>query len=203
MTITAQTLSWIPLSIYLCSAIPQFATNIRRKSAAGVSHWMLFMRVASGIFYNSYLFLCLLPLAHRTIMPLYSGSLAILAIQGYWLEPDKNVRWRLRWAYSSVLLGVGIGLVYAWAEPQRVGMLFGWIGVAIALFCDWPQIYHNWHRKSVQGFNFLFASGIGVGALIEMCIAYWFSLPLPTLANPLRAFMHYLVYCTQFLLYRA
>ena len=57
MPLTVQMLSWIPLSIYFCSAFPQFITNIRRQSAAGVSHWMLFLRVSSGIFYNAYLFM--------------------------------------------------------------------------------------------------------------------------------------------------
>ena len=105
--------------------------------------------------------------------------------------------------YACVLLCASVGLVYAYWEPARVGMMFGWIGALIAFFCDWPQIYHNWSRKSVKGFNFLFASGIGTGALIEVCIALWFGLPLPTIANSMRAFLHYIIYCLQFVRYRS
>jgi uncharacterized protein with PQ loop repeat len=103
--------------------------------------------------------------------------------------------------YQLVGLGSLLGLSCAIWYPIEVGMFYGWVAVALAFFCEWPQLYHNWKRKSVVGLNFLFLSCIGGGAMIETAIAYGFGLLLPTMLNALRAASYYILYCSQFLLY--
>lgn len=194
-------LSWVPLGLYLSAALPQFVTNLRRKSASGVSHWMLFLRVSSGMFYIPYLYLCSLPWAYRIVMPIYVGMLAVLAYQGYLYEQDNFVRWRVRGMYQLTGIGALLGLLFAICYPVEVGLFYGWVGISLAFFCEWPQLYHNWKRRSVTGLNYLFLSCIGIGAIIEAAIAYGFGLPRPTLFNALRAASYYILYCWQFFLY--
>lgn len=195
-------LSWIPLLLYLCAALPQLVTNYRRGSSTGVSHDMLFLRVSSGMFYVPYLFLCQLPWAYRVVLPIYVTLLAFLAYQSWAYEKNKNVQVRIRYQYFVAMLVSLSGLIVAMWHPVEIGMLYGWTGITLSFFCEWPQLYLNWYRKSVAGLNFGFLSCIGIGGIIELLLAYHFCLPRPTLYNALRVSSYYLLYGIQFLLYR-
>ena len=108
----------------------------------------------------------------------------------------------MRRRYATLLVFAGFAGLNAYVNPWRGGMLSGWIGIALYTICEIPQVYKNYLRKSVQGFSFLFASMLAVGAAIEATLTLLLGLPKPTLASSIRILSFYVIYCMQFMSYR-
>lgn len=199
---TALALSWLPFTLYALAALPQIITNYRLRSAAGVSTGMLFIRLTSIALYLIYIFACWLTPPYRFMMPLYFFMLSVVALQAYIYSTSEQVRSYMCWGFGGVFSFVLILSLLAWRHPQIVGLYCGWLSAQIALFSELPQVYHNWQRKSVAGFNFLFISCIGIGAAIELTTAVILRLPWPTIFTTSRAVTFYIIYCIQFMLYK-
>ena len=200
MTLTAATLSWIPTTLFVLAALPQAWTNLRLRSVAGLSMIMVFIRFSTLLLYLSYIMLCGLPIAYRIMMTLYTLTFSIVAVQGYRYSDDCT-RHRLRLGYGAALGIVALGWLGSLWYAYEAGYVLGTIAVIVSTFIDLPQVIKNYQRKSTHGFSFYFASCIGLGAVIELGIALWFGLPMPTVVSAARATLYYLMFCGQFLVY--
>jgi len=194
-------LAWVPISLYTIAAWPQILTNYRRKDAVGLSHWMLFARLTAITMYTFYVHLLDLPLAHKVMYPLCLASMILLASQGYFYERSRGELKALRCAYAALTLALLVLMTVAWWHPFSAGMVAGWCAVITGLLSDMPQIYRNWHRGSVAGFNILFASAIGFGGITDLSLSLYLGLPLPTLLATGRVTVAYIIYLSQFWLY--
>ena len=200
--LSAHMLMWMPLMIYTIGTMPQVLKCWREKSASGVSQIMVYIRSSAVSFYVIYLFACGLPIAYRIMLPIYLSLLLTLAVQGYYFDADDKHRMRMLMGYGISATLIAITSFFAIGNPHVVGMTAGWIAIGFYWTCEIPQVYKNYRRQSVQGFSFLFASMMAVGASMEAMLTLWFGLPKPTLASSIRILSFYTMYCWQFSRYR-
>jgi len=201
MLLSLEILSWIPMTLYVLAALPQAWTNMRLRSTQGLSMLMIFIRFSTGLFYNTYINLCGLPLSYRVMMFLYTLSFSVLVVQGYRYS-SQAMQKVLKRGYASIVSLLLISLVVALWYPYQVGYMIGTCAVTASVFTDLPQVIKNYRRKTMKGFSFYFATLLGLGAILELCIALWFSLPFPTVFSAARAASYSFVFWAQFFLYR-
>ena len=196
-------ITWVPLAIYTLAALPQFITSLRTRSAAGVSQGMIYIRLTAVSFYLIYAFSCGLPLAYRVMMPIYWIMLGSLGLQGYLYDSDHTHQRIMRLGYGFSALCIIVMALIAQFDPYDAGMVSGWIALSGYAVCEIPQVYKNYRRKTLKGFNFFFPSFLALGAGIELVSGIMLGLPKPTLASSIRIITFYLIYCFQRVRYGA
>lgn len=163
---------------------------------------MLFLRLTAIASYAVYIFLCNLPRIHKMLYPFCLASMTILVVQSYFYDKNRAEKKWLRFAYLNLFCAETAVILLGQWHPAQAGMLAGWVAVAFGICSDLPQIYRNWCRKSMVGFNILFSSFIGFGGMCDLALSLYFGLPLPTVITTARVVVCYLVYVTQFIMYR-
>lgn len=192
-------ITWVPLAMYTLAALPQFITSLRTKSAKGVSQGMIYIRLTAVSFYVIYAFSCGLPLAYRVLMPVYWVMLGSLGLQGYLYDSDHTHQRMMRLGYGFSALCATVMIMVARFDPYDAGMVSGWIALCGYAVCEIPQVYKNYRRRSLKGFNFFFPSFLALGAVIELIAGLVLGYPKPTLASSVRILTFYAIYCAQYL----
>ena len=83
------------------------------------------------------------------------------------------------------------------------GHITGWIATGIWFVYQVPQMIKIYKARSVQGFSFTFATICGFASMLELAVAAILDVPAQTKANALRGIGYYLIFLTQFILYRS
>ena len=192
---------WGSLLCYVVSFIPQLMTNYRRKSTVGLSAMMIFANFSSYLSASIYAVLLDLPLSIQVLLPLGACLSACVVTQSIWYEKNTLQRRRLLLVYAGVLIAGALTMWEGSQQPELYGNIAGWIGSALWLSYNIPQILHFHAQKSVRGFNFLVAVMGILGSLAECIAAIGLGLPAQTLMNASSSLFFGLLYVYKFALY--
>lgn len=197
----AHGLLWcIPL-INLVGLFGQVRKNWHLRSTAGMNNWSLWTSHVAMMSFAMYCHLLHLPLSLRVLVPIEATVLTFLVVQAVWYEQSIERRHAtLRW-HSAVVLGAGcLWCVSAYA-PLAVGQVLGWLGVVMVALAQLPQIIQHWRTKSVAGYSKIMLASATISATLLIWISLVLSLPLPSLANSIRALIKRLILWWQVFLY--
>lgn len=199
--IVIHTLMWCAHVGYLVCFFPQMWTNFKTKSGTGMSELLLIGYLNMYLFVLFYVFCMNLPLAYKIMVPLQAFSTVILILQRLLYDQGPWVN-RLRIFYA---LNIGVFLFFiprALQDPLSLGHLFGWLFFAFALVNQLPQVVKIYQEKSVAGFSFLFVLFTGLAGICETIVAFASYLPMQTKVSAIRVVCIFMIFCTQFLLYK-
>jgi len=192
---------WAAQAFYFLCFLPQIITNYRRKSCAGLSEFFLFgyLNVYVAVLY--YTFSCNLPFAYKVLCPLQAAAVLVIIFQRLYYDrsPVNKKYWFL---YGGNVTGAMMLMPIDLYNPDRFGMIAGWVMFTLALINQLPQVVKIFKEKSVVGFSFGFVFLTTLAATTEFVTALFVGLPLQTLLSSLRGIVIGLVWMGQFWLYR-
>jgi uncharacterized protein with PQ loop repeat len=194
-------LMWASLIFYWVCFFPQIATNFRVKSGKGVSELMLLGYLNAYLFLLFYIFCMDMPFAYKLMVPLHALSTLVLVLQRLYYDstPQALYFWFLYGTNVAVFLFV---FPYAFHDPVKIGVMFGWCNFVLCVLNQLPQIIKLYQQKSVVGFSFWFVLFTGLAAFVETIVAYAVGLPPQTFFNAIRGVILAAVMGVQFVLYR-
>ena len=197
----AQTLLWcIPL-INLVGLLGQVRTNYYRKSTDGMSFWMLWTSHLAVISFVMYCHLLDLPLSLRVLVPIEGLVVTFLVIQEIWYAPSYTFRRQITVWHGGILVSTSCVWYASLFVPTLIGSIAGWTGVLMVAIAQFPQIWQHWRRKSVVGYSKTMLASATLSSALLIWISVVLSLPLPSLANGIRALVKRLIIWWQVFLY--
>ena len=191
---------WIPQTLYASAIIPQVIKNYKLKSTTGLSLPMVFARFSGELAYIIYIYLLGLPMVYRVMIPVYTFNIGFLLVQAAWYAPSQEYRTRVLIGMITLSIA-GAGVLLGRLAPVLVGRYAGWLAVCILAFSQMPQVYKNYHRRSVHGFSLGYTLLMGSGSFIELCYVIYLQLPVQTLTSCIRSLFFYTIYWYQFIKY--
>jgi len=176
--------------------------NYRLRSTAGVSTLMLFLRYITAEAQIQYLYLLSLPLAWRVlILPQYV-ALIVLITQEAWYSHRTIIRQLIITALIIITAVWGSLFWHGWHHNSFIaGHYAGWVMFVLSFVNALPQIFKNWHRKSVQGYSIWFVLFGLIAVTFDYSLATIISVPLQTHLNYIRAILYSFIELFQFYLY--
>jgi len=192
---------WVSQFLYFACFIPQIVTNVRLRSASGVSTALLLAFFNGyGTFYL-YAYSIDLPLAYLVLPPLQGSALLVLIVQRFWYAKTEPIVWPLvGYMLNTVVLFACIPFVIQ--QPAFWGGIFGWIAFVLFVINQVPQTIKVHQEKSVQGFSYGFVFIQGIAAILETIGSIIAGLPVQTLMMALRGVLMFVVFSVQFVLYK-
>jgi uncharacterized protein with PQ loop repeat len=192
---------WIAQIFYFICFVPQIIDNFRVKSGRGISELLLIFYLNSYLFLLFYIFCMNLPWAYKIMVPLQALATVILILQRLVFDNSSSVKsaWFL---YAANVVMFFFFIPYALKNPLGIGSAFGWFFTTVASVAQLPQVVKVFQEKSVVGFSFLFVLFTGVAAMIEFAAAVLAHLPMQTLFSAFRGIVIFLIFCSQFWMYR-
>lgn len=183
--------AWLSQVLYTICFIPQIITNMRNRSASGVSDGLLFgyLNLLAGALF--YVFLLDLPLAYKIFVPLQAAAVATLIGQRLWYDDPEEAKQSGALYVGNILLLLAF-IPYASSHPIWVGHVGGWALVLFGFLSQAPQIWKVWQTQSVAGFDRRFVLVTFWGSFAELAGALLNHLPMQTILSALRG----IVLCT-------
>lgn len=190
--------------ILTLSLLMQVHLTYKLQSATGISPFFPYLASLYNTLYTLFLFHFPHPFPPRimSITTQLTGYLLVFQ-QFYYPSLGATPAWKRHYLFTSGCLAGIYGAAWYFEHLDFIGQVWGWCIVGIPLFIQLPQVYHNWRRKSVQGFSgwFVVLQVIGTALMLVTCIA--FNLPLPLWLNSIRGLVYYAFYSMQFYWYHS
>lgn len=197
----AKILLWCIPIINLIGIFGQVRTNYRLKSTKGMSFLMLWASHIAVLSFVIYCHLLNLPLSLRVLVPVEAFMLSVLVMQEIWYAHSTLFRRKVTVWHSGVLIAGSLAWYFGYFMPLLVGTFLGWLGVLMVAYAQLPQIIQHWRLKSVRGYSKIFLTSSTISATLLIWIACVLSLPLPSLANGIRALAKRLIIWWQVAIY--
>lgn len=191
-------IAWIPMILFCGAPLAQVYLNWVNQSTKRLSQWSVFLGISGLLGSLLYDYFMWLPFAYRFMHPLILLAWTGLALQEFWYSKRENVRYGLLYGYGALLLVVCFALFWGTYYPLQVGFVAGWAFTCLYAVFQLPQIIKNQQERSVEGLSFSYISMMGFASMIDLSIAYFRLLPLPSVLNALRGVLVYVVFLYQF-----
>lgn len=193
--------AWIYLSCFVGSFVPQIIKNFKIRSTKGLNDCYLLCYLAGYIALVYYVFAANLLFAYKVIVPFGLFAILILITQRVYFDDILHKKWFFMVVASLIVAAVCMFPFY-FRFTKTLGIFTGWAAVGFLSINQAFQVNKIYRSKSVEGFSFTFITMIAIGVIFELAVAFLRGLPLPTKFLAFRGLVFYVIFCTQFLLYR-
>lgn len=197
----AENLLWFIHGFNIFGFLSQIYANYSIRSTVGFSFWTLWLCHAASQAILMYVYLLWLPFPMRIMIPAEVACMAVLVGQAVWFAPTREFRRQVVVWHGVVLSLASIIWYIGLYAPQTIGYLAGWACVIALSFVQFPQIFRNWRRKSIEGFSLFFLTCTSISSCIFLWSCYMLSLPLPSWAHATRAVMKRVILWGQVVIY--
>lgn len=190
--------AWVPMLLFCGAPLAQVYVNWSKKSTKALSQWTIFLGIAGlscSLLYDYFMWL---PSAYRLMHPLILLAWTTLALQEFWYSGRSTIRMSLIYSYLALFVLVGFAVFWGVYYPLEVGTATGWAFTFLYATFQLPQLIKNQQHKSVEGLSFWYVTLMGCASGVDLGIAYWRLLPLPSVLNALRGLMVYALFVYQF-----
>lgn len=197
----AENLLWVIHGFNIFGFFSQIYANHCLRSTAGFSFWTLWLCHCASQGILIYVYLLALPLPMRVMIPAELACMSVLVGQELWFAPTHEFRRQVTLWHGVVLCLASITWYIGFFFPQLVGYFAGWVCVVAVSFVQFPQIFRNWRRKSIEGFSIFFLVCTSISSCIFMWSCYMLNLPLPSWAHATRAVAKRIILWGQVVIY--
>lgn len=198
-SLTTTFFTWIPLLLCVSASIGQIRTNYHNKSASALSDGMLFLWYFTSLCNSLYVLVCNHPFAFQLMIPLHSGTIAILIGQRLWYASSFPTY--LFTCYGLITLTTIATITgNIWYHWNIGGIYWGWLVLACSLFIPLPQITKVYKQKHTVGLNPYFLLFLLAASCLQVIASY--HLPRPTFFNALRSASFLCIQCAQYFWYK-
>lgn len=201
LSIVTQLCLFIAQILYTVCFIPQLMVNFKNKSGKGLSEFLLIAYLNTYWLLLFYMFALNLPLIYRIMTPVQTVLTYGLIFQRLYYDSSPEVRW---WKFFYAV-NTGIFLFFipaACKDPQTIGALFGWLGLAAVLVNQLPQIVKLHRDKRVFDLSFAFIFLTGLAAVFESTGSILGQLPLQTILMATRGVVMCSILAVQYFMYK-